>query len=66
MSMNPDPSIEEDVDTITEVIGIKICIPSIPIKLLSVASYFIDLFAGSLGIEHSFSPVRIKKINSFK
>ncbi|MDB2409811.1 NAD(P)-dependent oxidoreductase [Pseudomonadales bacterium] len=62
MTMNPGPSIEEYVDTIAKVMGIKIWIPSIPIKLLLVASYFIDLFARPLGIEHPFSPVRIKKL----
>jgi len=32
MTMNPGSSIEEYVDTITKVMGIKIWIPSIPIK----------------------------------
>ena len=62
MTMNPGPSIEEYVDTIAKVMGIKIWIPRIPIKLLLVASYFIDLFARPLGIAHPFSPVRIKKL----
>ena len=62
MTMNPGPSIEEYVDTIAKVMGIKIWVPSIPIKLLLVASYVIDLFARPFGIEHPFSPVRIKKL----
>ena len=62
MTMNPGPSIEEYVDTIAKVMGIKIWILSIPIKLLLVASYFIDLFARPLGIEHPCSPVGIKKL----
>lgn len=62
MTINPGPSIEEYVDTIAKVMGINIWVPSIPIKLLLVASYFIDLLARPLGIEHPFSPVRIKKL----
>ena len=34
MTMNPGPSIEEYVDTIAKVMGIKIWILSVPIKLL--------------------------------
>ena len=62
MTMNPGPSIEEYVDTIAKVMGIKIWVPSIPIKFLLAASYIIDLFARPFGIEHPFSPVRIKKL----
>jgi nucleoside-diphosphate-sugar epimerase len=62
MTMNPGPSIEEYVETIAKVVGIKARVPKVPVSLLLVASYIIDLFARSLGIEHPFSPVRIKKL----
>ena len=62
MTMNPGPSIEEYVETIAKVIGIKARVPKVPVSLLLVASYIIDLFARPLGIDHPFSPVRIKKL----
>ena len=62
MTMNPGPSIEEYVETIVKVVGIKTRVPKVPVSLLLVASYIIDLFARPLGIDHPFSPVRIKKL----
>ena len=62
MTMNPGPSIEEYVETIAKVVGIKAHVPKVPVSLLLVASYIIDLFARPLGIDHPFSPVRIKKL----
>ena len=62
MTMNPGPSIEEYVETIAKVVGIKTRVPKVPVSLLLVASYIIDLFARPLGIDHPFSPVRIKKL----
>ena len=62
MTMNPGPSIEEYVETIAKVVGIKARVPKVPVSLLLVASYIIDLFARPLGIDHPFSPVRIKKL----
>ena len=62
MTMNPGPSIEEYVETIAKVVGIKARVPKVPVSLLLVASYIIDLCARPLGIDHPFSPVRIKKL----
>jgi len=62
MSMNPGPSIQEYVDTICNVAGVRCFLPGFPYKLLLVVSYCIDLFAKPLGIQHPFSPVRIRKL----
>jgi nucleoside-diphosphate-sugar epimerase len=62
MSMNPGPSIQEYVDTICNVAGVRRFVPGVPYKLLLVVSYCIDLFAKPLGIQHPFSPVRIRKL----
>lgn len=62
MSMNPGPSIQDYVDTVCKVAGIKLWIPSVPYRLLLVVAYLIDIFAKPLGIKHPFSPVRIRKL----
>jgi nucleoside-diphosphate-sugar epimerase len=62
MSMNPGPSIQEYVEAIARVAKIKIWIPSIPSALLFSVAYVIEIITRPLGIEHPFSPVRIKKL----
>lgn len=62
MSMNPGPSIEEYVDSIARILDMKVWIPRVPSSLLFVAAYMIELVAKPLGIQHPFSPVRIKKL----
>jgi GlcNAc-P-P-Und epimerase len=62
MSMNPAPSIEEYVDTIAKVSGVKAWFPTVPAGLLLFASYVVDFVAKIFGISHPFSPVRIKKL----
>lgn len=62
MSMNPGPSIEEYVDTVCKVAGVKRTIPAVPYPLLLTAAYAIDAIARPLGINHPFSPVRIRKL----
>lgn len=62
MSMNPGPSIQNYVDAVCKVAGIKRWIPSVPYRLLLVIAYLIDIFAKPLGIKHPFSPVRIRKL----
>lgn len=62
MSMYPGPSIEEYVDAIAKVANINIWIPSVPRQLLFVAAYAVEFVAKPLGIQHPFSPVRIKKL----
>jgi len=63
MSMNPGPSIQEYVETIARVSKMKIWVPSLPSALLFVVSNIIEIVARPLGIQHPFSPVRIKKLN---
>lgn len=62
MSMNPGPSIQEYVEAIARVSKIKIWVPSVPSSLLFAVAYIIELIAKPLGIQHPFSPVRIKKL----
>ena len=62
MSMNPGPSIKEYVDTTCEVANVKRTVPYIPYKLILAAAYCINFVAKPLGINHPFSPVRIKKL----
>ncbi|KHL68553.1 nucleoside-diphosphate-sugar epimerase [Pseudomonas flexibilis] len=62
MSMNPGPSIEEYVNAVCMVAGVKRTVPAVPYPLLLTAAYAIDTIARPLGISHPFSPVRIRKL----
>ena len=62
MSMNPGPSIEDYVNSIARTAKIKVWIPNVPSTVLFIIAYLIDLIAKPLGINHPFSPVRIKKL----
>jgi len=62
MSMNPGPSIQEYVAAIARVVNMKIWVPSVPGALLFFVAYSIEIIARPLGIEHPFSPVRVKKL----
>lgn len=62
MSMNPGPSIEEYVNSIAHISKIKVYIPNVPRSLLFIIAYSIDFIAKPLGINHPFSPVRIRKL----
>jgi nucleoside-diphosphate-sugar epimerase len=62
MSMNPGPSIQEYVEAIARVAEIRVWVPSVPSALLFVVAYAIEAVARPLGIQHPFSPVRIKKL----
>jgi len=62
MSMNPGPSIQDYVNAVCKVAGVKRRIPGVPYRLLLVVAYLIDGFARPLGIKHPFSPVRIRKL----
>ena len=62
MSMNPGPTIEEYVNSISKISNIKVFVPSIPYKLLLLIAYLIDIFAKPIRLGHPFSPVRIKKL----
>lgn len=62
MSMNPGPSIQEYVQAVCKVAGVRRFVPGVPYPLLLLAAYGIDLIARPLGIKHPFSPVRIRKL----
>lgn len=62
MSMNPGPSIEDYVETVCKVAGVKRMVPAVPYPLLLTAAYAIDAIAKPLRISHPFSPVRIRKL----
>ncbi|ASL29067.1 NAD-dependent epimerase/dehydratase family protein [Azotobacter chroococcum] len=62
MSMNPGPSIQEYVEAVCKVAGVRRKVPAIPYPLLLSAAYGIELIARPLGIRHPFSPVRIRKL----
>ncbi len=62
MSMNPGPTIEDYVNGIGKISNKNFFVPSIPYKLLLLIAYLIDIFAKPMGLEHPFSPVRIKKL----
>jgi len=62
MSMSPGPSIEEYVNTVCKVAGVKRTTPGVPYRLLLTAAFVIDSIAKPLGINHPFSPVRIRKL----
>ena len=61
-TMNPGPSIEEYVNEIKDVAGIRRYVPNLPSPILLMAAYLIELVAKPLGISHPFSPVRVKKL----
>lgn len=62
MSMNPGPTIQDYVDAVCKVAGVKRWIPRVPYRVLWVTAYLMEVFARPLGIKHPFSPVRIRKL----
>jgi len=62
MSMNPGPSIQDYVNTVCKVAGVKRWIPSVPYGALLGVAYLIEIIARPMGIKHPFSPVRIRKL----
>lgn len=62
MSMNPSPSIQDYVNMVCKVADVKRFVPSLPYPMLLLVSYMIEVIARPLGIEHPFSPVRIRKL----
>ena len=62
MSMNPGPSIEEYVNAVCKVAGVRRFVPGLPYRLLLAVAYFIDSIARPLSVKHPFSPVRIRKL----
>ena len=62
MTMNPGPSVEEYVNSISKVAKKRALIPSVPSFILYAAASLISFIAKPLGIKHPFSPMRIEKL----
>ncbi|MFA6063788.1 MAG: NAD(P)-dependent oxidoreductase [Gallionella sp.] len=62
MSMNPGPSIQDYVETVCKVAGIRRRIPTIPYRMLWFTACLIEWLARPFGLKHPFSPVRITKL----
>jgi nucleoside-diphosphate-sugar epimerase len=62
MTMSPAPSMEDYVDNIIKVAGIKRFIASIPFSIMYPASFLVEGFAKIIGVNQPISPVRIKKL----
>jgi len=62
MSMNPGPSVEEYVDAICKIASCRNLVPSVPYYAILWCAYIIEIFAKPIGLNHPFSPVRIKKL----
>ena len=60
--MDPPPAVEEYVDAIRRVAGIRRRPVAVPRRLLLGASYPIDAMARTLGIRQPVSPVRVRKL----
>lgn len=62
VGMNPPPTLEEYVDAIRRVAGIKRTPVAVPRWLLLGVSYPVDAVARALGIRQPVSPVRVRKL----
>lgn len=62
MTMNPGPSISEYVNAICRVAELNRFVPAMPRSILLALSYVIEAIAKPIGLNHPFSPVRVKKL----
>jgi len=62
MTMIPAPSIEDYVNTVCKVAGVKRLVMPVPYPVLLTLALAIDMIARPLGVNHPFSPVRIHKL----
>ncbi len=60
--LNPPPALEEFVDAIRKVAGIRRSPFTVPRALLLGVSYLIDAMARAFGIKQPISPVRVRKL----
>jgi GlcNAc-P-P-Und epimerase len=61
-TMDPAPTVEEYVQTVCQVAGVRRLVPALPYSLLLGASYPIEALSRPLGIQQPISPVRIHKL----
>lgn len=61
-TLYPAPALADYVAGICAAAGIERRVPSLPYRMLLAAGWVLDLGARPLGIEHPFSPVRIRKL----
>ena len=61
-SLNPPPTVEEFVQAICRVAGIRPWVPSVPYPLLLGGSMLAESLGRLVGLRHPFSPVRIRKL----
>jgi len=61
-TMDPAPTVEEYVETVCKVAGVRRVIPAVPYPLLLGASYPIEALSRPLGLQQPVSPVRIRKL----
>jgi hypothetical protein len=60
--MNPAPTVEEYVEAICRIAGVRRFVPSVPYPLLLGASFPIEVLSRPLGFHQPISPVRIRKL----
>jgi GlcNAc-P-P-Und epimerase len=61
-TMDPAPTVEEYVETVCTVAGVRRRIPAVPYHLMLGAAYPIETLSRPLGIQQPISPVRIRKL----
>jgi len=61
-SMNPAPSVEEYVNSICKVASVTRSFLSVPYWSLFSMAWLMEIVARPLGINHPFSPVRVRKL----
>jgi nucleoside-diphosphate-sugar epimerase len=60
-TMDPPPTVKQYAQAICQAAGIKRFIPSVPLPLLLVSSYFIDRISRLFGINQPINPIRVRK-----
>lgn len=61
-TMPQPPTVQEYVETTTQVAGVTRWIPSFPFRLLLMVSYAVEMVARPLLIQQPISPVRVRKL----
>lgn len=61
-TMDPPPTVDEYVETVCRVAGVRRFVPAVPYPVLLGASYVVDAASRPLGIRQPINPVRIRKL----